>query len=51
MTRPTMPFGEMTAMSVCTPSALPRFTVTVRMPGLGLPAMTSAAIVGSAGLV
>ena len=27
-TRPTMPLGAMTAMSVCTPSPLPRLTVT-----------------------
>ena len=39
-----MPLGEMTAMSVFTPSLLPRLTVTLRMPGLGLPAITSAAI-------
>ena len=34
-------------MSAWTPSALPRLTVTVISPGLGLPAMTSAASVGS----
>ena len=45
-TRPTTPLGAITAMSACTPSALPRLTVTVSSPGLGLPAMTSAASVG-----
>ncbi len=46
--RPTTPAGAITAMFVSTPSALPRSMVTVRMPGFGLPAMTSAASVGSA---
>jgi hypothetical protein len=40
----------MTAMSVCTPSSLPRSMVTVRDPGAGLPAMTRAANVGAATL-
>ena len=50
MTRPTIPPGAMTAMSACTPSALPRSIVTVRMPGFGFPAITSAASVGSVAL-
>src|SRR6266545_4555270 len=45
--RPTTPPGAITAMSADTPSPLPRLIVTVRITGSGLPAMTSAASVGT----
>ena len=45
-TRPTAPAGEMTAMSVCTPSLVPRSMVTLRKSAAGLVPITSAASVG-----
>ena len=48
-TRPTIPFGPITAMLGWTPSAVPRSIVISRMPGVafGFPPMTCAAIVGN----